>query len=384
MINIKNKSKCCGCGACYNTCPTNAIRMQEDEYGFKYPQIDNTKCTNCGLCERVCPIFKELKQVKKDVKAYAAYAKNEEIRNQSSSGGIFTLLAEYIIKQGGVVFGAQFDETFNVEHSYVDNISDLNKFRGSKYIQSDIRETYKKVKEFLENNRKILFTGTPCQIEGLKSFLNKEYENLYTQDIICHGVPSPLVWEKYKKYRKEKDEREPNIINFRDKTKGWKKYNLTFEYTDKKYSVDKGQDLFMKAFLKNTCLRESCYSCAFKKENKVSDITLGDYWGIQNVHPEMDDDKGVSAVIANSLRGQELFEAIKENLVWKETEYEYIKKYNPSLVESPKMDPNRESFFENLEKISFDELVKKYTYEPSFLRKVINKLKYEFSKLTKK
>ncbi len=384
MIDIKNKSKCCGCGACYNACPANAIKMQEDNYGFKYPEIDCEKCTNCGLCENVCPILIRKETLKEEKVAYAAYMKNEEIRKQSSSGGIFTLLAEYIIKQNGVVFGAQFDESFKVIHSDVDNIHDLGKFRGSKYVQSDIQESYKKVKKLLEENRKVLFTGTPCQIEGLKSFLRREYENLYTQDIICHGVPSPLVWEKYKEFRKSIDGKSPVKIDFRNKQKSWKKYNLVFDYTDNQYIANTSNDLFMQAFLKNTCLRDSCYSCAFKNENKVSDITLGDYWGIQNVHPEMDDDKGTSAIIINSSKGQELFEAIKQDLVWKETEYENIKKYNSALVKSVKKDSNRKKFFENLDKIPFDELVKKYTYNPSFFRKVVNKLRYEYSKLTKK
>ena len=384
MIDIKNKSKCCGCGACYNACPANAITMKEDEYGFKYPKIDSARCTNCGLCERVCPILKTTIQSKEVLKAYAAYMKNEEIRKQSSSGGIFTLLAEYIIKQNGVVFGAQFDESYKVIHSDVDNIHDLGKFRGSKYVQSDILESYKKVKKLLDENRKVLFTGTPCQIEGLKSFLKREYENLYTQDIICHGVPSPLVWEKYKEFRKSIDGKSPVKIDFRNKDTGWKMFNMKFDYDKFSYFQNQRNDLFMQAFLKNTCLRDSCYSCAFKNENKVSDITLGDYWGIQNVHPEMDDDKGTSAIIINSSKGQELFEAIKQDLVWKETEYENIQKYNSALVKSAQKDPNRKNFFKNLDKKPFDELVKKYTYNPSFSRKVINKLKYEFSKLAKK
>lgn len=383
MINIKNKSKCCGCGACYNACPVNAVTMQEDEYGFKYPQIDKEKCTKCGLCERVCPMLRVSEQNKKLPIAYAAYSKNEEIRKQSSSGGIFTLIAEYIIKQGGVVFGAQFDDEFKVVHACVDNISDLNKFRGSKYVQSDINESYKKAKEILQENKKVLFTGTPCQIEGLKSFLNKEYENLYTQDIICHGVPSPLVWEKYKEYRLDKDKQIPMQIAFRNKDTGWKLFNMKFEYSDFSYKKNQKEDLFMKAFLKNTCLRDSCYNCAFKDENKVSDITLGDYWGIQNIHPEMDDDKGISAVIINSPKGQVLFDEIKQDLIWKETEYENVKKYNTALVKPVKKDPNRKMFFKKLDKLSFDKLVEKYTYKPSFFRKVINKLKYEFSKLNK-
>lgn len=384
MIKIKNKNNCCGCGACYNACPSNAIMMIEDECGFKYPKINNSKCTRCGLCEKICTqLENELRQEILQV-AYVAYNPNEKIRLSSSSGGIFTLFAEYILKQGGLVFGAQFDDKFDVVHSCIDNINDLNKLRGSKYVQSEMGDNYKKVKEFLEKGRIVLFTGTPCQIAGLKSYLIKDYDNLYTQDIICHGVPSPLVWKKYKEYREKVDNKKLIGVSFRNKDGGWKKFNLKFQYVNSEYKEIADADFFMKAFLKDTILRDSCYNCSFKAKARVSDITLGDYWGIQNVHPEMDDDKGTSAIIINSLKGQALFDEVKQELVWKETDYESIKKYNPALIQSAKKDPNREKFFKNLENLPFDELVEKYTYKPSFFRKVINKLKYEFSRFKNK
>lgn len=384
MIDIKNKSECCGCGACYNTCPSKAIAMLEDEYGFKYPEISKEKCTECGLCEKVCPIKKSKDSIEFNKLAYACFNKNEEARLKSSSGGIFILLAQKIIAKNGVVFGACLDEKNNVKHDFAQTEEELEKFMGSKYVQSIIDDNYKKVEEFLEAGRYVLFTGTPCQVEGLKSFLKKDYPKLYTQDIICHGVPSPMVWEEYKAYRKLTDKQEPKNINFRNKESGWNNYKMKFEYDNSSYKNDKRNDLYMIAFLKNTILRDSCYSCTFKNENKLSDITLGDYWGIQNVHPEMDDNKGVSAVVINSEKGKALFGEIKEDLVWKETEYENIKKYNSALIKSVKKDLNREKFFKNLDKLPFDELVKKYTYKPSFFRKIINKLKYECSKLTKK
>ena len=203
MINIKDKSKCCGCSGCMNICPKNAIIMKEDKNGFKYPIVDKEKCINCGLCEKVCPILNNKKEQQKEIKAYACYNKNIEERLKSSSGGIFILLAKEILKRNGIVFGAAFDENFNVKHISIDNEKDIEKLMGSKYVQSNMGKVYKEVKEFLENGKYILFSGTPCQIEGLKKFLKKDYDKLYTQDIICHGVPSPKIWQMYLEYQKK-------------------------------------------------------------------------------------------------------------------------------------------------------------------------------------
>lgn len=222
MIEIKEKVECCGCQACYNICPKNAIEMVADEKGFKYPKVNKDKCINCGLCEKVCPILNK-KTIENEPKVYACYNKNDEIRMKSSSGGIFTLIAEEIIKRDGVVCGAAFDEQYGLSHQFVESIEDLEKLRTSKYFQSSIEDTYRKTKEYLLNGRYVLFTGTPCQIEGLLSYLGKQYDKLYTQDIICHGVPSPKVWRKYVDYRLSIDKKIPQSINFRDKKQqGWR------------------------------------------------------------------------------------------------------------------------------------------------------------------
>lgn len=372
MVEIKDKVNCCGCHACFNICPKNAITMQEDEYGFKYPVVDKEKCINCELCKKACPILNN-KKIDNTPKAYACINKENNIRKQSSSGGVFTLIAEKIIDMGGIVFGASFDENFNVVHTYVDNKQDLQKFRGSKYVQSTINEIYKKAKKFLTEGRYVLFTGTPCQIEGLKSFLQKDYDKLYTQDIICHGVPSPRVWQKYLDYR-NRDEIEK--IEFRNKDKGWHQYEFKLINKNKSsYSKNQSEDLYMQAFLKNTSLRDSCYNCSFKKKNRISDITLADFWGIENVLPEMDDNKGTSLVIINSEKGQGLLEKIKPNMIIKEVKLDNALIYNQSMIESAKMDKNREKFFRNLDKIDFETLVKKYTYKPSIIRRVLRKIK---------
>lgn len=373
MIEIKEKKDCCGCHACFNICPSHAIEMKEDEYGFKYPIIDNNKCINCGLCEKVCPILNKKTRDNKP-EAYAIINKDENIRLKSSSGGIFTLIAEKIIEKDGVVFGASFDEEFMVKHIKVDNKENLQKLRGSKYVQSDINETFKEIKEILEIGRKVLFTGTPCQINGLYTFLNKKYDNLYTQDIICHGVPSPKVWKKYLEYRKKKDSKEPIEINFRQKDNGWKAYQMSFKYNNDEYKINHSEDVYMKAFLKNLSLRDSCFNCGFKDKNRISDLTLADFWGINNVVENMNDDKGTSLVIINSEKGKELLESIDNRIIKKQVDFEEAIKYNYPMFRSVPMNKNRDKFFDKLNIVDFDKLVNRYTKE-KISKRIINKIK---------
>lgn len=379
MLEIENKDKCCGCHSCYNICPQKAITMEEDEKGFKYPVINAEKCVNCGLCKKVCPIINS-KKIENKYKAYACYNKDENIRKESSSGGIFSLIASEILKKGGVVFGAAFNNEFMVEHIYVETEKELYKLRGSKYLQSTIGDAYKKAKEFLENDRYVLFTGTPCQIEGLLAFLGKKYDKLFTQDIICHGVPSPKVWKQYLKYRNKKDKENPINISFRNKDNGWKSYNLKIDYKNKNYKNNQINNKYMQAFLRNVCLRDSCYECAFKKINRLSDITLADFWGVEKVVSELDDNKGTSLAIINNSKGEELFESIKENIIKEEVKLDAAIKYNTSMVKSSIKDKNREEFFANLEKLDFDKLVKKYTEKPKYSKGVI-KIKQVIKKL---
>lgn len=374
MINIINKKDCCGCHACYNICPKNAIDMVEDEKGFKYPKIDKEKCINCGLCKKVCPIVNN-KQIINNPIAYACYNIDEKTRIKSSSGGIFTLLATEILNNNGVVFGASFDKEFNVEHIYIEKGEDIEKLRCSKYVQSKIGDTYRKVKKFLEDDRYVLFTGTPCQIEGLKTYLQSDYEKLYTQDIICHGVPSPKIWNKYKKYRINIDNDILQNINFRNKDNGWKLYNMKILYKNMQYKRSIKEDIYMKIFLKNFSLRDSCYNCSFKKKNRNSDITLGDFWGIQNIFPELDDDKGTSLVILNSEKGKILFENIKEKIVFKEANIDDAIKYNPSMIKSVEKPIKREEFFTDLNKLEFNVLVQKYCPKDNYIKKIVNKIK---------
>lgn len=379
MIEITEKKKCCGCGACLNICPKKAIKMIEDKYGFMYPIVDKKKCINCGLCEKVCPIKNECEEIT-NVQAYACYNQNESERVKSSSGGIFILLAKSIINKKGVVFGATLNRDNKVEHSYSESVEGIKQFMGSKYVQSNINLSYSQVKKFLEEDRYVLFTGTPCQIAGLKKYLKKDYKKLYTQDIICHGVPSPLVWEKYKEYRFKKDKNRPTEISFRNKDNGWNQFNLKFNYKEKEYKKNQSEDLYMKVFLRDTILRDSCYDCKFKDNKIMSDITLADYWGVENIYPELNDNKGISLMLINSQKGKELLNMIKEEIFLLETNIEKAFPYNPAIKKSAKKDKKREKFFENLNKMSFKDNVKKNSTDfplkiriKKFIKKIIPK-----------
>lgn len=385
MIEIKEKNKCCGCHACYNACPVNAIKMKEDGNGFKYPEVDKEKCINCGLCERVCPIIQNRKADISDEihKAYAVNNKDDNTRKNSSSGGMFSLIATYVLDNKGIVFGAAFDDEWQVKHIEIDNKEDLAKLQTSKYVQSTIGDAYKKAKQYLDDNKMVLFTGTPCQIEGLQTYLQKDYEKLYTQDIVCHGVPSPKVWKKYLEYREKQDNKKPIKVNFRQKDNGWGTYEFLIKYKDNEYKVNHNNDLFFKAFLGNVCLRESCYSCSFKKMNRLSDITLGDFWGIENILPEMNDDKGTSLVIINSLKGKELFDKVKENCNYKEVDFrKSVDPYNISYFHSSEKHKNADKFCEDIEDMEFDKVVNKYL-KPSIFRRACGKLKRGIKKIIK-
>lgn len=367
-LEIKEKQNCTGCYACYNICPKSCLAMNSDNEGFWYPKVDNKNCIQCKKCIKVCPIINKT-TVYNEPFSYACYNKDNNIRFESSSGGIFTLVAEEIIKNGGVVFGAGFDGDFNVKHSYVETIEELHRFRGSKYVQSSIGDAYKQSESFLKQGRLVLFSGTPCQIGGLKSYLGTEYSNLFCIDIVCHGVPSPKVWKKYVSFRVNKSGTPIQNITFRLKNKGWKRYSVSFRFKNsREYCETFYKDLFMRAFLKDICLRPSCYQCKFKTLHRQSDITLADFWGIQNIFPEMDDDKGISLIFVNNTKGQIMFEEIKNKIIFKEVDIKQAVKYNPSAIKSADYNSNRNNFFEKLDELPFDVLIKKFCNDGIFER----------------
>ena len=341
---ISDKSHCSGCTACLFACPHRAISMNEDKEGFLYPVIDTDKCVDCGLCRKVCDGLNKWKIETPSV--YAAYIKDQDIRMTSSSGGIFSLLAEKVLLMGGVVYGAAFDENFDVKHVAIDNIKQLERLRGSKYVQSDLGDTFLEVKDYLNQGRKILFSGTPCQIGGLKGYLKNDYPGLITIDLICHGVPSPKVWRKYVDIMKKGVGAPIKRISFRAKNSSWKRYAVSFSYeNDTAYLRYHWNDPYMRGFLKDLYLRPSCYSCRFKSNNRASDITLADFWGIESVLPEMDDDKGTSLVIANTVKGQHTLSEIKDKMLIDKVPTETPEKYNTAIWHSAKVHPLREEFF---------------------------------------
>lgn len=354
MLTFTDKSQCCGCTACASICPKQCIQMIEDKEGFLYPQIDTTACVDCGLCEKVCPVLHPV-QAKERPVVFAAVNNNSEVRMQSSSGGIFTLLAERTIKKGGVVFGASFDENWRVVHQYTETMEGVARFRGSKYVQSDMGTSFQNAKHFLDQGREVLFSGTPCQIAGLKNYLRKSYSNLFTVDLVCHGTPSPDVWRRYLleticKRLNLKNIKDLNIgdhisnICFRSKENGWKNYHVRFEYKNGEVeSLPFYKNPYMNVFLSNLSLRQCCFSCPAKLYQIQSDITLADFWGVNEMHPEIDDDKGCGLVFVNDKEKLELLHCLDCEI--KKVFLGSVVKYNPNILNSVKEPVNRSFFF---------------------------------------
>lgn len=401
MIQITDKEKCCGCAACVQKCPKQCIGLVEDFEGFLYPEANLDLCIDCGLCEKVCPVINQ-REEREPVHVYAAKNKNEKIRLESSSGGVFTLLAEQVLEENGVVFGAKFNEDWEVVHAYTETVEGLAAFRGSKYVQSRVGDTFKQAESFLKQGRKVLYSGTPCQIAGLKLFLRKEYDNLLTVDFICHGVPSPKVFSMY---LDETIARQGVVgkntvlshplnkkdaiksISFRDKALGWKKYSfvLTLSATTgaEKNSVllsePLNKNLFMRGFLADLYLRPSCYACPTKCLKSGSDITIGDFWGIQNVLPQFDDDKGVSSFFVNNDKYMNIEEEMNSTLI--SVDYKQAKQF--SVENSSKMPLLRNMFFDCMSKLSLNTIIPILTISSkakSLRYYLVSRMKYLLSK----
>lgn len=386
MIKIVDKKNCMGCSACSSICPTNCITMTADSEGFLYPKVNESKCINCNLCVKTCPLL-NLKTIHRDhSKVYGGYNKNNDNRFNSSSGGIFYLLASHIINNGGIVFGASFNEKNKVIHIKVDKKDDLPKLMTSKYVQSEIGNTYKEVKKYLMKDITVLFSGTPCQISGLYHFLKRSYSNLITQDIICHGVPSPKLWEYHLNnigIKGKTDIIDVKNINFRDKNTGWENYSFSYSRNQKKYVISHNKDIYMKSFLSNYNLRPSCYFCEFKEGKSGADLTLGDFWGVQKLGIFEETNKGISLVIVNSNKGENLLKEISNKCVLREVDYNDSFKYNKAYFESVKIPKNRSKYFKEINQENFVEVTKKYT-KISFFRKTKILIKKFLKKLLRK
>lgn len=355
LYEIAGKRSCTGCGACVCVCPVGCIQMVENKEGFFYPVIDHTQCIGCKKCYKVCP--NEPEDDEDVVAVLAGYSHNRDIRLTSSSGGVFTHLAEEVLKRNGVVFGVAMQKSQAVVCA-VENIEEIPKLRGSKYVQSWVGNAYRQVEKYLKEGRWVLFSGTPCQIAGLYRVLKKEYMRLITVDFVCHGISSPQVLEKYLKERGN-GKRISEIV-FRDKTEGWNKFSMKLKWEDHTVSrTSMEEDLYLQSFLKNLNLRSSCFSCKFRKIHRRSDITLGDLWGANEVVNGWTEDLGYSLILIQSKKGKELLESIKEKIVAVPVELSQVMLHNASLTTSPWDEYSRDLFFKNLKKYDLQRCISK-------------------------
>lgn len=397
MIKIQKREECCGCSACQQICPQKCISLLPDNEGFLYPHVNLQKCVDCRLCEKVCPVLNQ-EDERKPIEVYAAYNRNEDIRIKSSSGGIFTLIAEEIINMNGVVFGVRWNSDWEAIFDYTTKVEDLRLFRGSKYVQAKLDNTFHLVEKFLKDEKKVLFTGTPCQIAGLRKFLRRDYPNLLLMDLICEGVPSPKVWKKYLEeelclHNKSSQSQTTNKkslyiidnISFRDKGNGWKNYGIIifghYESELTKSNITLGRESpYLQALFYNLHLRPICYSCPFKQCKSYSDITIADYWGIHINHPEMDDNKGTSMVFLNTTKGISHFPLNKT--IYLKTRYEENFYFN-NIITSARKHKNRDKFYAKIDKCkSIKKLLKKCTFPLSY--RIMETTKYVLSKTISK
>lgn len=346
MPKLATNEFCTGCTACASVCPKGCITMEADAEGFLFPVINTQCCIECRLCEKACPVITPLKAEVCEPEAYAAYSLDEEVRERSSSGGVFTELAKTVFADGGVVFGVTYNERFESVHICVDNAEDLAKLCGAKYAQSELCGIFTDVKARLEDGQQVLFSGTPCQVGGLKAFLRKDYANLLTVDFVCHSVPSPMAWREYVKFRAQQDNAGelPQAINLRSKRTGWSgyRYSNLFQYANGVInSAKSGESLYMKLFVGGYINRRSCTNCQFKGYSRISDITLGDFWGIWDIAPEMDDNKGTSVVLVHSEKGRILWQNIHSGIKFRKVTLEQASQQNPAMLVSSKANPNR-------------------------------------------
>ncbi len=390
-MNIESKLKqknlkCSGCTACFAICPKDAITMQADLEGFKYPVIDKNKCIDCGLCYNVCLLDKMCGNLEGDKTSFACSAKDENFAKQSSSGGVFAILANMYIKEQAVIYGAAFDDDWNVCHIRADKKDELKRLYTSKYVQSDMGNTFRDVKFDLDNGKKVLFAGTPCQVAGLRSYLQKDYLNLLTVDFICHGVPSPLVWQQYVDTLKKKLNSKITEISFRDKKDGWKSFNFKLITANGDVFYEKhGDNTYMKGFLKDLYLRPSCYDCKFKTLQRASDITLADFWGIEKIIPEINVEKGVSLCWASSEKGDTILDKALKQTIYEQVDLNEAIKHNPSAITSVKRHKNRNKFFEDISKSDIDiiSLIEKYYDNRSLRKRLSYKLRTKIKSLFK-
>lgn len=351
MIQIKEKQKCCGCTACYNICPKQAIKMEEDIEGFKYPKVNVDLCIDCSLCEKVCPIKNSTCDNKKVLKSYVVRTKKNNLK-EATSGGFFYPLANSILNKNGYVYGVIFDKKDKkIKHIEVNNEDDLRLMNGSKYVQSDLLDIFSKIKKKLNSGKYVLFSGTPCQCEGLKKFLQKNFEKLIMVDVICHGVPSPKLWEKYVDFQEKKYKSSIIDVNFRNKTYGYHSGTMKLVFKNKKiYYGSARVDIMLKSFFKEISSRPSCYKCSFKKEVHETDFTIFDAWNASKLNSQVkEDDKGYTNVFINTEKGKKIFDDISNMYEYYETNYLRAIELDGIMVKNSAVaHPDRKEFYKDL------------------------------------
>lgn len=362
MIELfKYKEDCCGCTACKNICPKNAITMKRDEEGFSYPSIDSNLCIECNLCKKICNFKKDYDRSDNfdSPKVHAVKYKDEKERMSSRSGGMFVAISDFIFNRNGIVYGASFDENFNVIHRRIQSKKERILIKGSKYVQSDLKDTFSNVKKDLEEGNLVLFSGTPCQTAGLKSYLknNKNICNLYLCDIVCHGAPSPLIWKEYVNFIEKKYNDKLVQFDFRDKSFGWNTHIESFTLSKKNKKIY--TEYYTKIFYEHLMLRPSCHNCKYTNFERPSDITIADFWGIEKLFPEFDDNKGVSLVLINSNKGMEIFNESLNDIYYKEANIDSC--IQPNLKEPSKPSSIREQFWNDYYKKGFIYILKRYS-----------------------
>ena len=382
MARLCDPILCSGCTACASVCPYDCISMKSDAEGFRRPVVDTARCVECGLCSKACPVLNTPSTTHLPL-AYAVKNKDEAVRSVSTSGGVFTLLAEHILAQGGVVFGAAYDADFRVEHRMVESPQMLSALRGAKYAQSDLGDSFRQVKQQLALGKKVLFSGTPCQVSGLRAFLGKDEPNLLLVDLVCHGVPSPAVWAQYLSWRSEQiaDGHRPVSVNVRSKDSGWANYSVDIRWPyGRNYLAVNREDPFIRAFVGDLCLRPSCHRCSAKGLNRCSDFTLGDYWGVGEQMPAMHDNRGTSIVLVHSDKAKTLWDKLSAAMTVRQADARRCMDHNPSALQSAKYDAeNRSSFMHRYSGEDFaalvDELLPKPAQNNSFASRLKRLLK---------
>lgn len=373
MIEIKDKKDCCGCWACENVCPRQCIAMTEDEEGFLYPQVNKEPCIDCQLCEKVCPVLNAKPGVNYMQRAYLLQHRDEKILHESASGGAFTAIATYVIERGGVVFGATYDEDFQVVHQYAETVEDLRKFRNSKYVQSFVGKAYQEVKDFLKQGRIVCFSGTPCQLEGLVNFLRKPYDNLLTVDVMCHSITSPKVFRMYVEMQKEKYGDDIENIMFRDKQPYGYKYSSMSVYRGGKQVYKEGveTDVYLRSFFCDVNVRPSCFDCKFKKQHHLTDFTIWDCFDVYKFCKELDNDKGVTRILANTAKANQVLSEMNDVARVMEIPIDDAVTGVPEMLQSVKINPRRPLFFRDLAQNRGGKILQ--TYFPITTRAILEK-----------